>query len=493
MSAIALAGHSDGTYQTLCLATMLSSLTYGTFLSLKDYERHYDGSWTGPSPASGKTTHGGAMLVSRPAVVRRVTVPWREGEVPRGGSHVFGTGHKGELLLYDDVHYGVLGQSGDGKSRRVIAATIVANVLQGKTVIVNDIKGELGDWICPWAKRQMTHRVVRIRLDNPVASDVRYDPLARARRHVEQGEVGDAVEELRELAACLIKTAGAGHDNFFPETARTLLLGLCLFVLTSPDVPDDCRNLSTVAALVEATGETDQMGRLLELRRMVGDDSPAKGFLGVVAGERGGGPGVVSEVSRALAPFVDPKIDVLAHDDELELDRLGEVPTLLLVSSSAATGDRGPVVNAFFSQVLSSLRTCAKRHGKRLLVPSVLVMDEFASIGRCERLLRDIGEIRSEGITLIACRQSLHQLQATSGYTHEEAKNLLDQLHTKLVLSCGDTEIAEMLSKTIRRPDGRRGGPKPDEVPKGWLDRNLRHPDLASRYDRGRAHEVEPL
>lgn len=438
-------GASDAVAGTIVGAGALG----GVFCSLSRYLRHYDGTWAGPAPAVGAATHGDARIVAEPSVVRKRTRAWRAGSKPEGGSLVVGAMGGNELRLYDSVHFCVLGMSGAGKSRRVILPTLVSAVEQGRSVVVNDIKGELGDWTADWVRSLGTHRVMRLRLDDPASSDVRFDPMARARSYADEGMVGAATSELRELACCVIPDEHGSNTRFFTDGARNLFVGLALHVLTSPDVPDDCRNISSVLAAVTPRGDEDSTARIASLRSSLGERDPALPFLSGVSSDGGGGNAIASTLANRLMAYVDQEVDVLMHDDEVRLDELGEKPTVLYVTSSSAKGDRSALVNTLFSQTLASLRSCARRHRGKCPTEPILIMDEFASIGRCERLLRDIGEMRSEGITVVACWQSLHQLQAVSGYSAEEAKNLLDQLHTKVVLSCGDLDIAKELSETI--------------------------------------------
>ena len=101
------------------------------------------------------------------------------------------------------------------------------------------------------------------------------------------------------------------------------------------------------------------------------------------------------------------------------------------------------------SQSLSALRSCAARHAGRLPVETVLVLDEAASLGRSERLVQDLGEMRSGGIHLLWFCQSLLQLQSVAGYSREEASTMLDLLKDKVVLSCSNADTARMLSAAM--------------------------------------------
>lgn len=176
---------------------------------------------------------------------------------------------------------------------------------------------------------------------------------------------------------------------------------------------------------------------------------PALPFLGGLNGEHGGGPGIVSTLSNCLTEYVDGNVARMLHDDECGLGDIGEMPTVVFVSSSSATGNYKRLVQTFVSQALSALRSCAAGHAGRCPVETVLLLDEAASLGRNERIVQDLGEMRSEGIHVLWFCQSLLQLQSVSGYSREEAETILDLLKDKVVLSCSNLDTARKLSESM--------------------------------------------
>lgn len=139
----------------------------------------------------------------------------------------------------------------------------------------------------------------------------------------------------------------------------------------------------------------------------------------------------------------------MLHDDECGLGDIGEEPTAVFISSSSATGNYKRLVQTFVSQALSALRSCAAGHAGRCPVETVLLLDEAASLGRNERIVQDLGEMRSEGGHVLWFCQSLLQLQSVSGYSREEAETILDLLKDKVVLSCSNLDTARKLSESM--------------------------------------------
>lgn len=436
----------DGTALAAGCAAVIAALAATWIWSeLSAWRSLHDGTWVGGS-RSGVRTHGDAWLESRPSALRGLTHGWAEGGLPEGGNLVVGE-LGGSIRLVDSVHAALLAASGGGKSRRVIIETLCANVRSGHSVMVNDVKGELRAFTEAWVRSLGTHDVVTVRFDAPERS-MRFDPLARAKAALAEGGAGAATRELRELAKCVVPQALSGQP-FFSDGARNVLVGLCLFVLSSPEVPDGCRNLRTVQALLSPSDGTAPVERVAALAAALGPGDPALPFLAGVSGDGGGGQGIVSTLQNYLVEFADEDVSLMLHDNEVDLAAAGKRPTVVYVSSSSATGNRDRLVQAFWSQALSALRVEAAAHGDRLPVETMLLLDEFASLGRVERLLRDLGEIRSAGLHVVCAFQSLSQLESRAGYTKAEAETVLDLLGDKVVLSVENVETARKLSDSM--------------------------------------------
>lgn len=434
----------DGTALAMgCAVTVAAFAAMWGWSELAAWRSLHDGTWVGGS-RSGVRTHGDAWLESRPSALRRATYGWVPGKAPEGGNLVVGE-LGSSVRLVDAVHAALLAGSGGGKSRRVIIETLCVNVCSGNSVMVNDVKGELRAFTEAWVRSRGTHDVVAVRFDAPAGS-MRFDPLARAGEALASGGAGAATRELRELARCVVPQALSGQP-FFSDGARNVFVGLCLFVLSNPVVPDECRNLRTVQALLAPTDGSSPVERVASLAASLGPGDPALPFLAGVSGDGGGGQGIISTLQNYLVEFADEDVSLMLHDNEVDLAAAGRRPTVVYVSSSSATGNRDRLVQAFWSQALSALRVEAAVHGGRLPVRTMLLLDEFAAIGKIDRLLRDLGEIRSAGLSVVCAFQSLNQLESRAGYT--KAETVLDLLGDKVILSVKNVETARKLSDSM--------------------------------------------
>ena len=405
----------------------------------------HDGTWMGGRRAPGTAVHGDARLLSSPADLARAAHLWRGDGAPEGTLAVGASA--GGIWLIDSIHACILAESGEGKSRRIALATTVANFKQGRSLVINDVKGELRAYLEPYFESAGTHVLVDVMFETP-ASSARFDPLARAKAAYASEGAGGAVRELRELARCVVPAALKGQP-FFTDGARNAFVGIALALIMDDTVPEESKTIMSVAAAIEPVAGEGALDRLMDLAASLPEGHPALAYLGGIGGEGSGGPGIVTTLATYLSEYCDGNVARMLHSDECALDLIGERPTVVFVSSSSATGNYKRLVQTYVSQALSALRSCAARHAGRLPVETVMLLDEAASLGRSERLLQDLGEMRSEGIHVMWFCQSLLQLQSVSGYSKEEAETILDLLKDKVVLSCSNLDTARKLSESM--------------------------------------------
>lgn len=436
----------DDAFLVGCVATLAISTIAGVW-SHFDWSRWlHDGTWVGGRRAPGAPIHGDARLISAHGELKRKSKSWQEGERPSGGTLVVGEIGK-NVRLIDSVHACILAESGEGKSRRVAILSALANFEQGRSLIINDIKGELRAFLEPTFEKTGTHRIVDVMFDSP-ASSARFDPLERAKEAFNAEGTGGCTRELREVARCIVPAPSKGQP-FFYDGARNLFVGISLALIEGPSIPNEEKTVMSVAAAISPSGEKGALERVAALAASLPSGDPALPFLGGLNGEHGGGPGIVSTLSNCLTEYIDGNVARMLHDDECELGGIGEEPTVVFVSSSSATGNYKRLVQTFVSQALSALRSCAGAHAGRCPVETVLLLDEAASLGRNERIVQDLGEMRSERISVLWFCQSLLQLQSVSGYSREEAETILDLLKDKVVLSCSNLDTARKLSESM--------------------------------------------
>ena len=429
---------------------------------LRTRVRFYDGTWAGPSPVR-DSTHGDSLLVTLPSRILREMDSW-DGEGACEPGLVVGSINGAEVVRRF-INILVFGAPGSGKTRRVFLPTVAEIVESGKaSLLVLDPKGELRDYTSSLA-RERGMEIMDVRLDDPARS-MRYDLLGVAREAHEGGDDGLAVAHLRELASILVPMMGSSN-SYFSDAARQLLVGLSMWVIESDEVPDSCKHIGTVQALLRPKDGSTAAERVMGIASSLPASDPAVHGLSAITGANTASDNVISTLVTALDDACDERVGRMLYDGEVDFARLGRERGACYISFSTMTGNYGRLTAALVAQALAALRGEAARNGGTLPVPAYLLLEEFGQLDPVRRLISDAGIMRSEGIHLIFCLQDRHQLEA-KGYSKAEVDALLGMVDDTVVLRVNDMDVATTLSRrlgayTVRtrgssQTKGQRGG-----------------------------------
>lgn len=127
------------------------------------------------------------------------------------------------------------------------------------------------------------------------------------------------------------------------------------------------------------------------------------------------------------------------------------VDTIIDVSGPALS-QCTPLVRLMVTQLIKSLSLRPQRsYPKDTLPPMLICIDEFPQLERIPAIMTALTTLRSRGVTMALCVQSLASLDAT--YGHDEAKVIFDACSYKVIRSVSDVESQEYISKAIGSVD----------------------------------------
>lgn len=409
----------------------------------RDRERHHNGVWAG-EPPSDNAAYGSSRLLSKPGDLKRAFKLRRKGGPGVPGLVVGGVGPSRDRLLVDEIlHALVLGGTGSGKTTSCLLPSIVNLVDAGAGMLVLDPKGECYDVTAAYAQEK-GYRTVIVDFSDSGRSDG-WLPL-RAAVDCATGKGGrrpdEVSSEVRILADTLIPDRREA-SSIWTQAARILFSGLAAFVVESKEVPDEARNLSTVAAL--AAMEQEQ---LQDVVRRLPSGSAARLSLEDVAfapPETFGGFRV--NLLAALNVYADPSISgMLAKSDFAVEDYLeGKLAVYVRFNSSSTAFDA--LVAAFVAQTLDGLRRLAEsRCGGTLPKPVYLLMEEFPQLPRIAGLQKAISVIRSLGVHLVLVAQDRSQIEAVY---REDAQAIVNNVDTTVFLAANDAKTCKQVSDML--------------------------------------------
>lgn len=308
--------------------------------------------------------------------------------------------------FHDDRHLTTVAGSRSGKGR----CAIIPNLLTyGGSVLAIDPKGENASVTARYRAEGLKQNVCVLDPFEVTSASCapyrrRFNPLAILLRL----ESPTVIEDAGLIADALV-VPGGGEDTHWDESAKAFIEGLILHVVTTSQFKDDERNLVTVARLLGG----DEMPIADLLQDMLANESLDNR---IVAAARAMQEKADKELASVLSTarknlrFVqyDSMRQVLSgHDFDLEDLKKGNM-TVYLVLPAMRMGTCSQWLRLFINLTLAATESSPIKPE----IPTLMILDEFAVLGRMQELERAIGQIAGLGVRIWTILQDLGQLKA---------------------------------------------------------------------------------
>src|SRR5271163_3629121 len=306
-----------------------------------------------------------------------------------------------------------------------------------ESAIVHDIKGENWTLTAGWRAR-----FGRVLLFDPTnAASAAYNPLLEVRK----GEW--EVRDVQNIADVLVDPEGAlERRNHWEKTSHSLLVGAILHVLyaeADKTLAGVANFLSDPSREIEATLNAMLATPHLGERAHPVVASSARELLNKSENERSG---VLSTTMSFLGLYRDPVVAKVTGRSDWRIRDLvdGAQPiSLYLVVPPSDIARTKPLMRLVLNQIgrrlTESLDTDRPR--KKLL----LMLDEFAALGRLDFFESQLAFMAGYGIRSFLITQSLNQLERAYGPNHA----ILDNCHIRIAFSTNDERTAKRVSDAL--------------------------------------------
>lgn len=305
------------------------------------------------------------------------------------------------------------------------------------STIVHDIKGENFQLTSGWRAR-----FGPVLLFDPTNSaSAAYNPLLEIRK-------GDCeVRDAQNIADILVDPEGAlERRNHWEKTSHSLLVGAILHILyagADKTLAGVANFLSDPSRPIEATlnAMLATPHRAERIHPVVA--SAARELLNKSENERSG---VLSTTMSFLGLYRDPVVAKVTGRSDWRIRDLVDGPrpiSLYLVVPPSDIARTKPLMRLVLNQIgrrlTESLDTDRKR--QKLL----LMLDEFAALGRLDFFESQLAFMAGYGIRSFLITQSLNQLERAYGPNHA----ILDNCHIRIAFSTNDERTAKRVSDAL--------------------------------------------
>jgi len=265
----------------------------------------------------------------------------------------------------------------------------------------------------------------------------RFNPLDMIRP-----SIGHRVSDLQRLATLLLPQS-PGSDPMWQNEARDLFLGLVLYVMDNPETP------ATLGEVYRTLKSDDDLADVVSyIIDTYGDSidpscrTSLANYMNKAPKERSG---VKSNLSSALNLWANPVIDAATAKSDFDLATLRQSPCSIYVGvKQNQLKTLAPLIALFFQQCVDVLGRDMPGDDEPNEV--LLLIDEFASLGRMETIETALAFLAGYKIRLVLIVQGLGQLQELYA---KGAENILQNSAVQVYFAANDETTAAYVSKRL--------------------------------------------
>lgn len=292
---------------------------------------------------------------------------------------------------------------------------VIPNLLNWPdSVVVLDIKGENFDVTAGY---RATHgqAVYAFSPFDEGARSHRWNPLSTVRTSPLH-RVGD----LLSIGQVFFPNDGGSTSSeaFFNDQARSLFLGIGLFLLETPELP---RTIGEMLRQSSGKGQPlkDHFAAAIRQRQEDGkplSDECVDALQRLLSNSENTLSSIVSTFNAPLIIFADAIVDAATSADDFRLEdvRRRRLSIYVRIPPNRLANAR-PLLNLFFSQLVSLNTRTLPGPDKALSVQCLLVNDEFTAMGRVGIISSAAAFLAGYNLRLLTVVQAMSQLDAVYG------------------------------------------------------------------------------
>ena len=347
------------------------------------------------------------------------------------------------IPLKDIYHYCILGGSGSGKTSTVLLDTLLANFATGRndfTTFCVDIKGEI-------SQKSTYAYDENVLIVNPSdRTTVGWDAYYRLQDNPGDDLIIEAIEEISQ--ALIISTNP--KDSFFVENARTALTGILVHYFKQGESFVDSVNKvleSDTATLITEIIKSSEPSDLWYKYLAKFDGKTAESV-----------QDIFTEMCTSLSIFSKSDIRFCFRDNYQKASPYSfkEDKSVFLAIPEHMLESYKAIMRLCTVQTLKELQRRSEEETK----PILLIIDEFARLGRMEGIFNALSTLRSKKVMVMLAFRSLAQCEVI--YSKAESRLLMENCRIKLICECSDNEssrtISDLCGKYRDRKETLNGG-----------------------------------
>lgn len=371
-----------------------------------------------------------------------------EDEIPdkKGGVIVHYKKMKNKSIIYyisRNLHCLITGESGSGKTRRILMQTLWLQIITGLSAVVSDVKGEIYNYTHFFAEEH-GYKTYPFDLRNPKKS-IHINFLQPILDALVEGDKAKAIDYTWDLVSVFVGQP-KGEPLWTNGESATIAAGI---LIVSIDAPREYRNLTNVYYFIANMCKPGEYGEipLNAYLDQLEDTHPAKGVFAMaeIAPHKTRSSFFTSALGT-LRLFTNPNIAEITSKSDINLKDIGREKTILYMIIPDDKKTNYPLVSTLITQLYSLQVELANENGGALPVCTDYDLDEVGNFPYIPVLGSMSSAGRSRGVRVNLVIQDDQQLE--SKYK-EEYRNIRTNCQVKIFLKSSDPSTLKNFSEGL--------------------------------------------
>lgn len=321
---------------------------------------------------------------------------------------------------------------------------VIPNLLTwADSVVVLDVKQENWEKSAGWRK-SLGHTVLLFDPLDPNGRTARYNPFA----HINREDPVEVIDELQKIAAMLWPPPANG-ESFWSDSARTAFLGVASYIAATPELPF---TMGEVYRNFSAGDVQNRFFKIIKKREEAGNPLSGACVSALndwISSSSNTFTGIRQSVSAKINLWINPYVDAATSESDFDLRDFRSKPISLYLGVSPDNMERmADVYNLLFQQLIDlNVRELPDPKKGKHPLKLLLLLDEFARLGRASVIAAGFSYVAGYGIRLLPVIQARGQLRDV--YGPDVTSEIVQNCGVELVFTPKDIGVAEEVSKRL--------------------------------------------
>lgn len=351
-------------------------------------------------------------------------------------------------VVSDNKHLICLGNTGAGKTRRILIESLCTLGLAGESIIVSDPKGELYQMTSRFFYK-LGYEVNIIDFKTPKKSN-KYNFLQPIINAIEDDDIKRAEDLTWDLVENIVQKTNSNSDPLWENGEKSIIAGSIMTVLLENKDNRDYQNLTNVYSFISNMCQTDENGLmpLTEYIENLPEENPAKKIFSIstIAPEKTRSSFFTSALST-LRLFSSNSIYTMTNDSDFKLEDIGEKKCIRYIILPDERTTFYTLATLFVSHQYQALVNLADSRGGKLKIRNNFILEEFGNFTKIANFENMLTVSRGRNIRINMFLQSFAQLETK--YSKTVAQNIMDNAQIWIYLRTSSYETAEIISKKL--------------------------------------------